>query len=261
MACTREINSQAWQELGLQLKSSEGVPVSDKTYNFRTYKSVFVGSEAVDWMINNEFANTREEAIHLGQEMLQNDVFHHVTYDHTFKDAYLFYRFPEDDPLEQKLSKQGPSVASLLADCGVTKAGFVHRKGTVFWNKRYLLVKQDEGKLYYFMNDLEPSPKYAIDLSDGVSVREEPGVKKGAYCFTIFSAAKEWTFACESSADQREWIKSLVEAGMDMVETQSVADFSQKSIHDFTCKDIDGNSVSLEKYRGTVCLIVNVASK
>ncbi|KAK2167391.1 hypothetical protein LSH36_28g02001 [Paralvinella palmiformis] len=33
------------------------------------------------------------------------------------------------------------------------------------------------------------------------------------------------------------------------------------SIYDFTCKDIDGNDVSLEKYRGHVCLITNVATK
>jgi hypothetical protein len=31
------------------------------------------------------------------------------------------------------------------------------------------------------------------------------------------------------------------------------------SIYEFTVKDIDGNEVSLEKYRGHVCLIVNVA--
>ncbi|KFM83346.1 Phospholipid hydroperoxide glutathione peroxidase, mitochondrial, partial [Stegodyphus mimosarum] len=34
-----------------------------------------------------------------------------------------------------------------------------------------------------------------------------------------------------------------------------------KSVYDFSAKDIDGNEVSLEKYRGHVCLIVNVASK
>lgn len=33
-----------------------------------------------------------------------------------------------------------------------------------------------------------------------------------------------------------------------------------KNIYDFTVTDIDGNSVSLEKYKGKVCLIVNVAS-
>jgi len=34
-----------------------------------------------------------------------------------------------------------------------------------------------------------------------------------------------------------------------------------ESIFEFTVKDIDGNEVSLEKYRGHVCVIVNVASK
>ncbi|CAM4628365.1 unnamed protein product [Lepidochelys olivacea] len=34
-----------------------------------------------------------------------------------------------------------------------------------------------------------------------------------------------------------------------------------KSIYEFHAKDIDGNDVSLEKYRGFVCIITNVASK
>ncbi|KAK2176929.1 hypothetical protein NP493_630g00008 [Ridgeia piscesae] len=36
---------------------------------------------------------------------------------------------------------------------------------------------------------------------------------------------------------------------------------SAKSIYEFSANDIDGNEVSLEKYRGHVCLIVNVATK
>ncbi|XP_045025443.1 glutathione peroxidase isoform X2 [Daphnia magna] len=36
---------------------------------------------------------------------------------------------------------------------------------------------------------------------------------------------------------------------------------SATSIYDFTVLDIDGNQVSLEKYRNHVCIIVNVASK
>uniref|UniRef100_A0A2C9JBF9 Glutathione peroxidase n=1 Tax=Biomphalaria glabrata TaxID=6526 RepID=A0A2C9JBF9_BIOGL len=34
-----------------------------------------------------------------------------------------------------------------------------------------------------------------------------------------------------------------------------------QSIYEFNALDIDGNKVSLDKYRGKVCLIVNVASK
>lgn len=33
------------------------------------------------------------------------------------------------------------------------------------------------------------------------------------------------------------------------------------SVYDFTVKDIKGNEVSLEKYRGNVLIIVNIASK
>jgi len=33
------------------------------------------------------------------------------------------------------------------------------------------------------------------------------------------------------------------------------------SIYEFSAKDIDGNEVSLDKYKGNVCLILNVASK
>lgn len=36
---------------------------------------------------------------------------------------------------------------------------------------------------------------------------------------------------------------------------------SARSIYDFHAQDIDGNDVSLEQYRGYVCIITNVASK
>jgi len=47
-----------------------------------------------------------------------------------------------------------------------------------------------------------------------------------------------------------------------MAEGKGMADWkSAKSIYDFSAVDIDGNEVSLEKYKGHVCIIVNVASK
>ncbi|CAN1341836.1 Phospholipid hydroperoxide glutathione peroxidase 1, chloroplastic [Linum perenne] len=36
---------------------------------------------------------------------------------------------------------------------------------------------------------------------------------------------------------------------------------TEKSIHDFTVKDIDGKNVSLSKFKGKALLIVNVASR
>uniref|UniRef100_A0AAZ1XKH7 phospholipid-hydroperoxide glutathione peroxidase n=1 Tax=Oreochromis aureus TaxID=47969 RepID=A0AAZ1XKH7_OREAU len=46
------------------------------------------------------------------------------------------------------------------------------------------------------------------------------------------------------------------------VQCAQVGDWrSAKSIYEFSAKDIDGNEVSLEKYRGYVCIIVNVLAE
>jgi len=36
---------------------------------------------------------------------------------------------------------------------------------------------------------------------------------------------------------------------------------SATSIYEFNADDIDGNNVSLSKYKGHVCIVVNVATK
>ena len=46
-------------------------------------------------------------------------------------------------------------------------------------------------------------------------------------------------------------------AGEDRVNSISAA----TTVYDFTVKDVDGNDVNLAKYKGDVCLVVNVASK
>ncbi|KAH7287112.1 hypothetical protein KP509_32G038600 [Ceratopteris richardii] len=46
-----------------------------------------------------------------------------------------------------------------------------------------------------------------------------------------------------------------------MASSSSASDVAEKSIYDFTVKDIDGNDVSLSTFKGKVLLIVNVASR
>jgi hypothetical protein len=71
----------------------QGVPCKDRKWLLRTYKNCFVGREAVDWFINNHYAANREDAVSLGNLLLNNLIFRHVTRDHIFKDEYKFYRF------------------------------------------------------------------------------------------------------------------------------------------------------------------------
>ncbi|KAI9564102.1 hypothetical protein GHT06_007840 [Daphnia sinensis] len=49
-------------------------------------------------------------------------------------------------------------------------------------------------------------------------------------------------------------------SGASPLEGSGNANYKQaQSIYDFTAVDIDGNTVSLDRYRGNVCIIVNVA--
>mmetsp|Transcript_5194 Transcript_5194/g.13019 ORF Transcript_5194/g.13019 Transcript_5194/m.13019 type:complete len:492 (+) Transcript_5194:70-1545(+) len=75
---------------------TSGVSIKDRIYHLRTYKRCFVGSQAVDWLLENTECTTREEAVALGNEMLESHLFHHVCHDHIFKDDYYFYRFLAD---------------------------------------------------------------------------------------------------------------------------------------------------------------------
>ena len=49
--------------------------------------------------------------------------------------------------------------------------------------------------------------------------------------------------------------------GLAAFSTSAVMASTPKTIYDFSAVDIDGNEVSLDKYRGKVCIIANVASK
>ena len=66
----------------------------DRTYHFRKYPNVFVGSEVVSALVNEGVAATRAEAVALGRQ-LQKDLglFRHVCDDHEFEDKWFFYRF------------------------------------------------------------------------------------------------------------------------------------------------------------------------
>jgi hypothetical protein len=78
-----------------------GVNVKTRRYRFRSYKKCFVGSEAVDFMVESGWAKDREEAVQIGLALQKyHRLFVHcVDPDkHPFKDSYKFYRFHRRDP-------------------------------------------------------------------------------------------------------------------------------------------------------------------
>ena len=84
------------EKLIAEMRSANGLKISDRNYYLNFYPACFVGSEAVDWLVNKQNYK-REEAIEIGQIILEKGIIHHVTDEHSFKDAYLFYRFYVDE--------------------------------------------------------------------------------------------------------------------------------------------------------------------
>ena len=71
-------------ELADQLKA--GVEIKDRKYHLKKYNQCFVGREAVDFLLRDGIAGSREEAVQLGQSiMTELNIFEHVTRDHEFK--------------------------------------------------------------------------------------------------------------------------------------------------------------------------------
>jgi hypothetical protein len=79
-----------------RMRSSNGVAIRDRTYHAITFPSCFVGAEAVAWLMRKS-GLSHNEAMTLGQRLIDLFIIHHVSDEHPFRDGYFFYRFYEDE--------------------------------------------------------------------------------------------------------------------------------------------------------------------
>ncbi len=79
-----------------EMRGKQGIEIKDRRYRLNLYSTCFVGRELVNWLVEN-YQLIREEAIELGQILIEKKMIHHVTDQHAFKDDYLFYRFYADE--------------------------------------------------------------------------------------------------------------------------------------------------------------------
>ena len=84
------------RQLGLEMRSENGVEIKTRRHKLKLYQRSFLGNEAVDWIVK-KVKVSREDAIALGQKMIEKGVFQHVSNEHQFKDEPMFYRFNEDE--------------------------------------------------------------------------------------------------------------------------------------------------------------------
>ena len=85
-----------WDALVEAMRGEHGVSIASRRYGLKAYDKVFLGSEAVSWLIQYEKA-TLAEAIAIGQLMIEQNIIHHISDEHDFKNEPLFYRFYLDE--------------------------------------------------------------------------------------------------------------------------------------------------------------------
>ncbi|MCA1994006.1 MAG: mechanosensitive ion channel, partial [Coleofasciculus sp. S288] len=91
-----ELTAAEVEELVAAMRGEGGLAIADRRYRLNLYPACFIGSEAVEWLVHKRNC-TREEAIDLGQLLVDWGIIHHVLDEHPFRDGYFFYRFYADE--------------------------------------------------------------------------------------------------------------------------------------------------------------------
>lgn len=79
-------------------KMKENIVVKDRFYKMRRFTNSFLGSEAVDFLSEDQYLE-REEAVEFGRKLASKLFFQHVLDENVFEDGNHLYRFLDDDPL------------------------------------------------------------------------------------------------------------------------------------------------------------------
>ena len=84
------------QNVVAKMRNVGGVKIKDRRHLFKIHSNCFVGSEAVEWMVE-KLNISREQAIQLGQRLMDEKIIYHVVHKESFQNANFFYRFYWDD--------------------------------------------------------------------------------------------------------------------------------------------------------------------
>ncbi|XP_068556918.1 DEP domain-containing mTOR-interacting protein-like isoform X2 [Anas acuta] len=81
------------QSLYEKLVGAEGSILKVREENSVKYQRTFLGCEMVDWLVQEGEAESRKEAVELGQALLEHGIIQHVSNRHHFFDGDLLYQF------------------------------------------------------------------------------------------------------------------------------------------------------------------------
>uniref|UniRef100_A0A1A7Y8G6 Rap guanine nucleotide exchange factor (GEF) 4 n=1 Tax=Iconisemion striatum TaxID=60296 RepID=A0A1A7Y8G6_9TELE len=99
---TSQVLSERILHAGKVLRNTilSGAPhmIRDRKYHLKTYRQCCVGTELVDWQMQQSASvHSRIQAVGMWQVLLEEGVLNHVDRDTSFQDKYIFYRFLDDE--------------------------------------------------------------------------------------------------------------------------------------------------------------------
>uniref|UniRef100_A0A3Q3VTQ5 Uncharacterized protein n=1 Tax=Mola mola TaxID=94237 RepID=A0A3Q3VTQ5_MOLML len=81
--------------------------IRDRKYHLKTYRQCCVGTELVDWqMQQSSCVHSRTQAVGMWQVLLEEGVLNHVDQELSFQDKYIFYRFLDDEQEDAPLPNE-----------------------------------------------------------------------------------------------------------------------------------------------------------
>lgn len=94
--------------LAQELQGERGVPMQDRRWHWRLHHDCFIGSEMTTWLLEHfRDVDSREEAVELGNELMQNGLFQHVEKRHQFRDGNYYYQIGIDYRISRPEMRRG----------------------------------------------------------------------------------------------------------------------------------------------------------
>ena len=78
------------------IQTEKGVRMLDRRWHLRLHYNCFIGFELTTWLLQNfRDVDTRDEAVELGNELMESGMFQHVEKRHNFRDGNYFYQIAD----------------------------------------------------------------------------------------------------------------------------------------------------------------------
>ena len=90
-------SSVKYAALAQEIQGERGIAMQDRRWHLRLHSNCFIGFEMTTWLLENfRDVDTREEAVELGNELMNGGLFQHVERRHQFRDGNYFYQIASD---------------------------------------------------------------------------------------------------------------------------------------------------------------------